>query len=118
MGARAVARAETAPPPITIEKNDKKLNFISYFYWRSARTQPRARPCSARQSILLIKGILFDYLIASVAQKLTDLAQIEVRAKLFKNGGVRPMTLPGAQHGCDVFFKSKQQNSKKLRGHV
>ena len=26
--------------------------------------------------------------MASVAQKLADLAQIEVRAKLFKNGGV------------------------------
>ena len=55
---------------------------------RFARAQPRARPCNARQSILLIKEILFDYLITSVAQKLADLAQIEVRAKLFKNGGV------------------------------
>ena len=48
----------------------------------------RARPRGARQSIFLIKEILFDYLIDSVAQKLTDLAQIEVEARLFKNGGV------------------------------
>ena len=38
-------------------------------------------------------------MITSVAQKLTDLAQIEVRAKLFKKGGLRPMSTPGAQHG-------------------
>ena len=49
-------------------------------------------------TVLLIKEIIFDYLIASVAQKLADLAQIEGRAKLFKNGWGRPMTIPGAQH--------------------
>ena len=82
MGARAVARAETAPPPIATEKNDKKSNFISHFYWRSARAQPRARPCSACQSILLIKEILFDYLIDSVAQKLVKLESVENNRKI------------------------------------
>ena len=77
MGARVVARAETVPPPIATEKNDKKLKFISHFYWRSARVQPRARPFSARQSILLIKEILFDYLIDSVAQKLEKIESVE-----------------------------------------
>ena len=33
-------------------------------------------PCSARQSIFLTKEILFDYLIAIVTQKLTNLAQM------------------------------------------
>ena len=47
----------------------------------------RARPYSARQSILLTEKIFFDCLIASVAQKLTDKAQIEVNAKLFKKQG-------------------------------
>ena len=71
------ARAETAPPPIATEKNDKKSNFMGHFYWRSARAQPRAHPCSARQSILLIKEILFDCLIASVAQKLEKIEFVE-----------------------------------------
>ena len=53
---------------------------------RFPRAQPHTRACSARQSILLIKEILFDRLIASVAPKLTDLAQIEVNAKIFQNG--------------------------------
>ena len=67
------------------------------------RAQPRARPHGGRQWILLTKEILFDYLIASVAQKLTDLAQIQLRAKLFKNGGgMRPMSTPRAQH--DLMF--------------
>ena len=46
-----------------------------------------ARPCSERQSIFLIKETLCDYLIASVAQQLADLDQIEVKAKLFKKWG-------------------------------
>ena len=82
MGVRAVARAETARPPIATEKNDKKSNFINHFYWRSSRAQPRARPCSARQSILLIKEILFDYLIDSVAQKLVKLESVENNGKI------------------------------------
>ena len=55
---------------------------------RFPRAQPRVRPSSASQSILLIKEILFDYLIVNVAQKLIDLAQIEVTEKSSKMGGV------------------------------
>ena len=95
MDVRAAARAETALPPITMLKITKKLYFSRYVCWSARAT---ARSVSARQSILLIKEILFDYLIASVPQKLTDLAQIEVRAKLFKKRGLRPMSTPGAQH--------------------
>ena len=76
------ARAEIARPPIATEKNDKKSNFISHFYWRSSRAQPRARPCSARQSILLIKEILFDYLIDSVVQKFVKLESVENNGKI------------------------------------
>ena len=39
--------------------------------------QPRARSCSARQSILLTEEILFDYLIDSVVQKLVKLESVE-----------------------------------------
>ena len=45
---------------------------------RGFRARNRARPSSAHQSILLIKEMLFDYLIASVAQQLADLAQNQV----------------------------------------
>ena len=45
-----------------------------------------ARAQMVRANEFLTKEILFDYLNASVAQKLTDLAQIQLRAKLFKNG--------------------------------
>ena len=37
-------------------------------FWRSARTQPRARLYGARLSIFPRKEILFGYLIASLAQ--------------------------------------------------
>ena len=80
MGACVVARAESATPTIAMLKITK--NRISTII--SIGTQ-RARPYSARQSIFLIKEILFDYLIASVAQKLSDLAKIEVNAKIFKS---------------------------------
>ena len=41
------------------------------------RAQTRARPHSARQSILLIKEMLFDYLIAILAQKAAFLGLLE-----------------------------------------
>jgi len=72
MGVRAVARAETALPPIIMLEITKKLHFPRYLCWRAADPQPRARPFSARRSILLIKKILFDYLI-------------EFNTKIFKN---------------------------------
>ena len=81
--ARARLRArKPRPRPLLLRKMTKKSNFISHFYWRSARVQPRARPFSARQSILLIKEILFDYLIDSVAQKLEKIESDENQKKL------------------------------------
>ena len=46
-----------------------------------------ARTNGAHQWILLTKDILFDYLIASVAQKLAFLARTQLKTKLFENGG-------------------------------
>ena len=89
--ARLCAR-KPRPRPLLLRKMTKN-RILSVIFISAQRAQPRARPCSARQSILLIKEILFDYLIASVAQKLTDLAQIEVRTKIFKNEG-----------GCDQWL--------------
>ena len=86
MGARVVAREETAPLLITMFKIPKKNFSVIFIGAQSARN--RARPCSAHQWTLLIKEILFDCSIVSVAQKLDDLAQIEVNAKIFQNGGV------------------------------
>ena len=82
MGVTAVARAETAHPPIAMMKITKKSHFASHLCWRSARAQPRARPHGARESILLIKEILFDYLIASLAQKLAQIESVENHEKL------------------------------------
>ena len=45
------------------------------------RVQARASPCSQRQSILMMKEMLFDYLIAIVAQTFADVAQIEVHRR-------------------------------------
>ncbi len=85
MSVRAVARAETARPPIVMVKNHKKSNFPSHICWRSARAQPRSRPYGAHQPILLTKEILFDYLIASVAQKLAEIEFVENHEKIEKS---------------------------------
>ena len=58
------ARAETAPPPALSQKSDQNHILLMHVFWRAQRAQPRARPCSARQSIFLIKEMLFHYLIA------------------------------------------------------
>ena len=42
---------------------------MGYIFWHAARAQPRARPSSARQSIVLIMKMIFDFLIASGSQK-------------------------------------------------
>ena len=64
------------PRPLLRRKMTK--NQISWVIFIGAqRAQPRVHPCSARQSILLIKEILFDYLIASVAQKLEKIEFVE-----------------------------------------
>ena len=51
---------------------------MGYIFWRAARAQLRARPSSARQSILLIMEMIFDYLIASLAQKSEKIQSFEI----------------------------------------
>ena len=100
MGVRAAAHA------LSGTKDVWEMRFFIIFIMAGAhllRAQPRKPPCDAWQSILLIKEMLFDYLIASAAQKLADIAQIQVRAKLLvKWGGLRPISAPGAQHGINL----------------
>ena len=50
---------------------------MGYIFWRAARAQPHARPSSARQSIVLIMKMIFDYLIASLAQKAEKIQSFE-----------------------------------------
>jgi len=38
-------------------------------FWRKTRVQPRARPCSVRQLVFLIKEMIFDFLIAILSKK-------------------------------------------------
>ena len=47
-----------------------KNRILLPIFTTAQRARNRARPHGARQQILLSKEILFDYLIASVAQKL------------------------------------------------
>ena len=49
-------------------------------YWRAARAGVRARTYNARQWIALMFYMIFDYLIACVAQKLEDIEFVEVGA--------------------------------------
>ena len=47
-------------------------------FWRAARAQVRTRTFGARQCILLIQEMLFDYLIAILAQKLEKVDWVEI----------------------------------------
>ena len=58
---------------------------ILHLFWRVARAQVRSRAQNARQRILPIQEMLFDYLIAIVAQKLIELAFGEIWPFLEKN---------------------------------
>ena len=67
-------------------KSLTKQRFLTFLEYRGAearfpRAQPRARPHTARQSILLIKQMLFDYLIVCVALKLAKISAIEIFRK-------------------------------------
>ena len=55
---------------------------MCHIFWRAARAQLRVRPFSARQSILLIKEMLFDYLIAIVSSKAAEIGMSEVTKKM------------------------------------
>ena len=48
------------------------------------RAHNRARPCSACQPMFLIKEMIFDYLIAILAQKAEKTQSLEILQK-FKN---------------------------------
>ena len=63
--------------PPNQEKNGPKSDFYQNVYWRAERAQPRARPCSALQSILLTKEMLFDYLVGILAHKSASVGLLE-----------------------------------------
>ena len=69
--ARGCARAETAPPPGHTWKKWEIHHITVHICWRATRAQPRARPSSAHQSILLIMEIIFDCLIVIISLKAT-----------------------------------------------
>ena len=76
--ARARLRArKPRPRPVVLEKSRKFFKlWVTYFGAQRARN--RARPSSARQSILLIMEMIFDYLIASLAQKSEKIQSFEI----------------------------------------
>jgi hypothetical protein len=51
---------------------------LTFRFWRAARAQPRVRPYSARQRILLTLEMRFDYQIAILAQKADFLHFVEI----------------------------------------
>ena len=61
-------------------KNGDFLTFfgVRYLFWRAARAQVCARSENARQSIFLIKEMIFDYLIDILAQKAEILEKVEI----------------------------------------
>ena len=87
MGLRAVARAETAPPSDHISKTFENPTFQwqLFDYW--ARAQVRARPNGARRYIILTIQMLFNYLVAIIAQEfaLLDFFEILQKWKKIKN---------------------------------
>ena len=74
------ARAET----VCEAQYDEFPTFFKYdrAEARFPRAQPRARPSSARQSILLITEMIFDYLIVTVSLKATAIGMSEVAKKV------------------------------------
>ena len=82
LGARAHFRARRALAESV--KKVKKLDFPkkALFVWRAARAQVRTRTFGARQCILLIQEMLFDYLIAILAKKLVKIESDEIASKI------------------------------------
>ena len=68
------ARAETAPPPGHTWKKWEIHHITLHICWRTTR----ARPSNARQSILLITEMIFDYLVAIVAPKAEKIALLKI----------------------------------------
>ena len=77
LGARAHLRARCAPKQLS----QKMVIFVDF--WDITPILARAQ--NARQRILPIQEMLFDYLIAIVAQKLIELAFGEISPFLVKN---------------------------------
>ena len=82
--ARALARALRAKIGIAPQKKSKNRHFLLHVFWRAARAQVRARSQNARQCVLLITKMIFDYLIAILAQKAEILEKVE-NWPIFKN---------------------------------
>ena len=79
---RAVARALRAKMCNSQNADFFTFSNLTRAEARFPRAQPRARPFSARQSILLIKEMLFDYLIVIVAIKAAEIGKSEVTTKI------------------------------------
>ena len=75
LGARALAKSAKKVRILNLSKK-------AFFVWCSARAQVRARTFGARQCILLIQEILFDYLIAFLAQTLVKIESGEIASKI------------------------------------
>ena len=78
MGARVIARAVRAKIQASTKCDFGHFFDLGRAGARFPRAQPRARPYGARQSILQDMEMLFDYLIASVAQKALKIGTSEV----------------------------------------
>ena len=86
---RARARLRARKPrsrPVILEKS-RKLFKLWVTYFGAQRARNRARASSARQSIVLIMEMIFDYLIASLAQKAEKIQSFEILTfcKKFQN---------------------------------
>ena len=68
------ARAKIGIAP---QKKSKNRHFLFHVFWRAAHAQVRARSQNQRQRILLIKEMVFDCLIAILAQKAEILEKVE-----------------------------------------
>ena len=79
--ARLRARKSRLHP--TIFEKTRKYTFMGHIFWRAACVQPRAHVFHVRQSILLIIEMIFDYMIANVAQKAEKIEVLEI-CKKFK----------------------------------
>ena len=85
--ARTLGRALRAPKVETLEKFMKNSIFMMCLFWRAARVQVSAQ--NIQERFLLIQEMLFDYLIAILAQKLVKIDFHEVGSfskisKIFK----------------------------------
>ena len=54
---------------------------MGHIFWRAACVKPRAHISHVRQSIFLIIEMIFDYMIANVAQKAEKIKVIEIFKK-------------------------------------